>query len=502
MIDPIKRGDTIGRFVVLSELGRGGMGVVLSAYDPELDRRIALKILHSQSASSTEARTRMLREAKAMAKLRHPNAVTVYEVGTHGEQVFLAMEFAEGGSLVDWLTKPRSSNEVLMAFVAAGRGLAAAHTAGMVHRDFKPGNVLIGADGRVQVTDFGLVGTSSGDASGDDLQGDANLTQTGAVLGTPAYMSPEQHGGEGLDARTDQFSFCVALWEALYGERPFPGRNIAQIRAALVGDHRPTPPSASRVPKWLVRILRRGLERDPNDRFASMDKLLEELDRDEGDAEIGRATRIALAALLGAIWTLPPLFAAVTSLGLPTMRIEVTILGILAAIALALSYLTRDSMGASVFNRQARAVVLFIFVAQFALIIGIHVAGRPPAVLFQVTFFSWFMITSMSVLLIERRMVPTALTYYGAFLAVGYEPQWLWWSMVAGNAMLTLNCLWIWRPRAGVLGRFPRRTTQNRGLVSRTLSSNLSGTLSNVSGEAQADTAPQAGLEETQLATK
>jgi tetratricopeptide (TPR) repeat protein len=224
-----------------------------------------------------------------MAKLSHPNVITVHDVGTFEGQVFVAMEFIEGGTLTMWLReKQRSWKEVRQVLVAAGRGLAAAHAAGLVHRDFKPDNVLMGRDGRVLVTDFGLARPAAGRtdafASVGSMPGTRalglSLTRTGALVGTPAYMAPEQLAGERTDALTDQFSFCVALYEGLYGERPFAGKVLAEL-IANVTDGRVRPaPAKSTVPRWLRRPLLRGLSVQPEHRHASMDALLAALARD------------------------------------------------------------------------------------------------------------------------------------------------------------------------------------------------------------------------------
>src|SRR5262245_38853464 len=225
-------GDRVGRYLVLSSLGAGGMGVVFAAYDPQLDRKIALKLLRSGLAgSSKDARTRLQREAQAIAQLSHPNVVSVYDVGTTTDgDLYIAMEFVEGDTLTTWLKKyPRTWREIIDVFLQAARGLFAAHSVGLLHRDFKPDNVLVGGDGRVRVTDFGLArsvitpeeAVRPGSSGPSALN--AELTATGTVLGTPRYMAPEQLTGPDIDARADQFSFCVALYEALWGVHPLPG---------------------------------------------------------------------------------------------------------------------------------------------------------------------------------------------------------------------------------------------------------------------------------------
>ncbi|MEM9460456.1 MAG: serine/threonine-protein kinase [Myxococcota bacterium] len=278
----------IGRFRVLEPLGRGGMGVVYRAYDPELDRPVAIKLLRADvhGLGGQDAQARLLREAQAMARLSDPNVIVVHEVGTMGDRVFVAMEYVDGPTLRTWLQTPRPRSEILRVFVAAGDGLAAAHRAGLVHRDFKPDNVLIDPEGRVRVLDFGLA-RSLGDAPNeatipaperpelDSLH--TPLTRTGAVMGTPAYMSPEQMLGHPADARSDQFSFCVALWEGLCGVRPFAGTTMAALSMNVVRGRLRDPPANVRVPGRLWAAIRRGLSVDPDARYARMEDLLEPL---------------------------------------------------------------------------------------------------------------------------------------------------------------------------------------------------------------------------------
>jgi tetratricopeptide (TPR) repeat protein len=265
------------------------MGEVYSAYDPELDRKIALKILNSDAdRDGARGGGRLLREAKAIARLRHGNVVVVHDTGSFDDRVFIAMEYVEGQTLASWLAAaPRTQDEILELFVAAGRGLQAAHAAGLVHRDFKPQNVMVGDDGEVRVTDFGLARAidtaAEPDANGGAKRAgsaDPALTQTGELLGTPLYMSPEQFAAQRTDARTDQFSFCVALYQALYGQHPFGGTNLAELMAAVAeGRVQPPPPKAAVAP-WLRRVLLRGIAPRPDDRFPSMDALLAALRRD------------------------------------------------------------------------------------------------------------------------------------------------------------------------------------------------------------------------------
>jgi tetratricopeptide (TPR) repeat protein/predicted Ser/Thr protein kinase len=288
--DALGRGVMLGRYIVLDTLGRGGMGIVYAAYDPELDRKVALKLLLPGRDRGVSARLRLQREAQAIARLSHPNVVAVHVVGAVGDQVFIAMEFVDGTDLSRWLAEqPRALAERLDRFLQAGAGLAAAHAAELVHRDFKPENVLLGRDGRARVVDFGLVrkdDTASLSGSAIDelpeeisqrrasMSRDLQLTDAGSMVGTPAYMSPEQFLGQSGDARSDQFSFCVSLYEALYGERPFGGENAAELSHAVCrGELRP-PPSQHEVPGRLRRVLLRGLAVDPQARHPSMEALL------------------------------------------------------------------------------------------------------------------------------------------------------------------------------------------------------------------------------------
>jgi serine/threonine protein kinase/tetratricopeptide (TPR) repeat protein len=342
------RGQTIGRYVVLGLVGRGGMGEVYAAYDPELERKVAVKLVRARPGSTEGGRLRLLREAQATAQLSHPNVVVVYDVGTFRESVFIAMEFIEGGTVGYWLqAERRSQREILNVFLAAGRGLAAAHEAGLVHRDFKPENIMLTHDRQVRVMDFGLARSAAGPddratptapkqvlalaaqaakeaaAAEADREGDimatralgplpaigdrrtsstrflaTKITQTGAQTGTPAYMAPEQFARTKVDGRTDQFSFCVALYEALYGERPFTGSDLTALMTAVtLGEVQPAP-AGSHVPGWIRKILLQGLQVDPERRFPTMEGLLAAL---EADPSARRRNRLLVGALVAAV---------------------------------------------------------------------------------------------------------------------------------------------------------------------------------------------------------
>jgi serine/threonine protein kinase/tetratricopeptide (TPR) repeat protein len=406
-IRPLERGATIGRYVILDVLGIGGMGVVYKAYDPELDRPVALKLLRGEGKEASAFRSRLVREAQALARLSHPNVIAVHDVGTYDQNVFIAMEFVEGPTLRDWLrTEARSHPAILAVVLAAGDGLAAAHGAGLVHRDFKPDNVIVGNDGRVRVLDFGLARAALGesdaaagpapasdaptsdaptrdaptsdaatrDASASDAPtGDAAtndaptnnppvapvpvpepvespsrrdlvsqvmalsplpsaatavtavtttpsrmtigrltrldepITQRGSIVGTPRYMAPEQHTGDSVDERADQFSFCVTLYEALYGGLPFGGNTMPELKNNVVAGRVSEAPPGTHVPRWLRSALLRGLLPNRAARHSSMSALLTVL---RADPSVVRARRLrwtgalTLVGLIAVGWRL------------------------------------------------------------------------------------------------------------------------------------------------------------------------------------------------------
>lgn len=294
--------DRLGRWVLLEVLGAGAMGTVHGAYDPQLERKVALKVLHV--SGSAEADARLLREAQAMAQVSHPNVVTVHEVFSSPQGPVVVMELVDGTTLRTWQQQPRSRAELLHAYAAAGRGLLAVHEAGLVHRDFKPSNVLVGRDGRVRIADFGLVREESARAA--PLAASSGIaTGTGALVGTPAYMAPEQLRGGRADARSDQFSFAVSVFEALAGRRPFEGETIGALLATI--DQGP-PELPGDVPLRARRAVLRALSAAPEARFPSMAPLLEEL-----MPEPSRRSRVAVAIAA-------PLFLALTAGGLLATR--------------------------------------------------------------------------------------------------------------------------------------------------------------------------------------
>lgn len=326
---------SIGRYVILDSVGMGGMGLVCAAYDPKLNRKVALKLLRNAAdeATTTAGRSRLFREAQALARLSHPNVVTVHDVDVFEQQVYIAMEFVEGTTLREWLKAgPRTWKQIVEKFILAGRGLAAAHEADIIHRDFKPSNVLISKDGDVRVADFGVakergpdrdrrpdvdgelerrrrtttgggsIESTSEDALIEEIQSNVSLelTVAGRMVGTPAYMAPEQHLGLHVGPFTDQYSFCVSLYEALYGRLPFEGTDRRDQLARMAEGKLPPPPKdgpVRKVPGWVHKAIARGLRPHPSERWPSMDALLDALARDP----IKRARRIAaiVAVALG-----------------------------------------------------------------------------------------------------------------------------------------------------------------------------------------------------------
>ena len=295
-----------GRYILDEKLGAGAMGVVWRAHDPKLGRMVALKLLRRYDPALMD---RLVREARSMAQVSHPNVVGVFDVGESEGSAFIAMELVTGRSLRQWQSdETRTISSIVAAYVAAGRGLAAAHGAGIIHRDFKADNVLVGDDGRIRVTDFGLAAAKPSESGTRHQIDDVNLTTSGSVLGTPAYMAPEQFTGGNVDPRTDQFNFCVSLYEALYGERPFEGTKYDELSDNVTSGTFRAAPTGSEVSGGMRAILLRGLSPKPADRFPSMEHLLVELARDRArpwrrTAWIATAAAAALLLGLVADWT-------------------------------------------------------------------------------------------------------------------------------------------------------------------------------------------------------
>ncbi len=291
----LRPGAEVGRYVIRRRVGDGGMGVVYEARDPLLQRRLAVKVLRGDTwAATEEMRQRLLREAQALARLIHPHVVAIHDVGRVGDHLFIAMDFIDGSTVEEWLRAARRGwRDVLDVYLRAGSGLAAAHDVGLVHRDFKPHNVLIGKDGRVCVTDFGLVrlGPRTAAAMGAGSIPVDGITRDGVVMGSPGYMAPEQMAGGELDAACDVFSYSVSLYEALYGEKPFRGQNLLELCAAIVGGEVPEAPSGSLVPAWLRAIVLGGLAPSPAAR-PRMRAMLDELERDRASHGLALAEKL------------------------------------------------------------------------------------------------------------------------------------------------------------------------------------------------------------------
>jgi tetratricopeptide (TPR) repeat protein len=274
----LERGASVGRFLIVDRLGAGGTGVVYKAFDPKLDRPVLLKLLHAGDGDLEVLRDRLLREAQALGRLSHPNVVAVHDVGTFGGDAFVAMEFVEGATLSQWLEQaPRSQREILEAFRAAGRALAAAHQAGLVHRDFNPDNVIVGNDGRVRVAG------------------------AGAITGTPRFLAPEQHRGQSVDERADQFSFCVSLYFALHRRYPFAADSAEGYREAVLDGRIEEAPPGAKVPRWLRSVLLRGLAVRPEARWPSMQALLAALSQDPGRTLRRRVAAASAASIAAAL---------------------------------------------------------------------------------------------------------------------------------------------------------------------------------------------------------
>ncbi len=320
------RAQQLGRYVVLGPLGAGGMGTVVEAFDRTLDRKVAIKMLHGELDEQHTAR--LVREAQAMARLSHPNVVQVYEADVVGDQTFVVMELVDGPTLREWMVnQPRPSwQRCVSMFIEVGEGLAAAHAQGLIHRDFKPSNAVIDDQGRPRVLDFGLARRVESDldaaastepdgafASTRETAGPAppglgtTLTRTGAVMGTPAYMPPEQIKGAEADARSDQFSFCVSLYEAVYGERPFDGTSMMALMVSMASGALRPAPKGSAAPAALRAALVRGLALRPEDRWPSMTVLLGELRRLSAPRRVrGLAVGLILGLVgLGGLVALP-----------------------------------------------------------------------------------------------------------------------------------------------------------------------------------------------------
>jgi hypothetical protein len=448
-------GDTVGRFQVDALLGRGGMSVVVSALDPRLGRRVAIKLVGpgGDASAANELRARLMREARAMAQLRHPNVVAIYEVGEHRGHVFLAMELLTGGTLGAEVRRLRAAGladwrRVVSLFSGAARGLIAAHQAGLVHRDFKPDNVLIDADGRVAVADFGLVG-DVGVASrevGPDVPLAEPLTRASIVVGTPAYMAPEQQRAEPIDARADQFAFCVSLYEALYGELPFRGETRNDYLDAVAGGVLRPPPALARVPAWLHAVLTRGLAVRPEDRWPSMEALLAEIGGDPAaERATGHIERAIGIGTVGAFLCLVLGASLVFDIEL-SYRLHYLTDGGFLLLAGVFGWISRETLGRSAFNRRLFQLAASGGLAVLGMTVGGQLLGLPAEV---TAHLHLFLIGSLSLAgaAFERPLLLLAANYYLAFFVIALWPALYVPVSLTAHALLAVIAIGIFWPR-------------------------------------------------------
>jgi serine/threonine-protein kinase len=442
----------LGRFRVLDKLGEGGMGVVLAAHDEQLDRQVALKLL-TRRRHDAIAHERLIREARSLARLSHPNIVSVYEVSESEGTPYLVMELVVGQTLRQWLEgeeeRGRSRLEILRMFLAIGRGLSAAHELGVVHRDFKPDNVLVGHDGRARVVDFGLarvahaVEDADDPAASDEVRATdraPSLTATGALMGTPAYMAPEQWLGQPADARSDQFSFCVALYQAIYGRAPFAGETMSELMGAVL-EHQPTPVAiADRLPGGLHEAIVRGLDKQPEQRWPAMEPLLQ------------RVEEVLVSTPPGVFDGRPPMAMAIilpVFIAFPVTLFALELTGVLAyapvnwAIASGLQILFMVTMVTAV-RRRAMALVneprilampflMALFLVGHRLIA--YATGTSYELMFAYDFLAAIGIGSIMTFLVDRRLwVVIAFNTVLLLLAIA-QPAWaprLWLAFSLG----------------------------------------------------------------------
>jgi eukaryotic-like serine/threonine-protein kinase len=269
-----------GRYNIVSRLGKGSMGEVFLAHDPHIDRKVALKVLQKDHLTSKAIVNRFIKEAKAIGRLSHPGIVGVYDVGKDHGTIFIAMEFLEGLPLNEAVrTRKFGTAEIVNICRQVADALDYAHQRGIVHRDIKPSNLILTENDQVKLTDFGIAHFE-----------DASLTlktRSGDILGTPAYMSPEQISCKGVDNRSDLYSLGVILYELMAGRRPFMGNNLASLFKAIT-DHKTTPPIKAdpSIPKGLNAVILKAIEKDPNRRFQSGAEMVSALNRQRPDAKI------------------------------------------------------------------------------------------------------------------------------------------------------------------------------------------------------------------------
>ena len=421
----------LGRYAVLRTIGSGGMGVVYAAYDEELERRVAIKVLHPRFSEDSLHRARILREAQAMAKVSHPNVAALHEVAVHDRRLFVVMEFVDGPTLGSWQSaEKRNERDILEVYRQAGRGLAAAHAAGLVHRDFKPENAMVGRDGRVRVVDFGLA-RASGAADPASGRSSPNLlmrplTRPGSLAGTPAYMSPEQHDSTAFDARSDQYAFCVALWEALVGERPFEGDTVASLMHSVRSGQFKAPALDRDVSPAVLRALRRGLSAEPEQRWPSMDALLTALAVDPSldPSAVSRSRRRVAFALLAAGFVCTVL-SAVALAGGERVTLALTLLpplAVLATVGLLAVALRRTLLRERYHRRVIAVLVVALTSSTYARALG-WMAGMAAPELLLVDFVAMVGVGTMGALFVARWFVVVAPMSLVAALLVALAPR-------------------------------------------------------------------------------
>ncbi len=428
--------------------------MVLSAYDPSLDRRVALKLVRRRlaAAGGDDTRSRLLIEARAMARLRHPNVLAIYDVGQDDGRIYLAMEQVEGGSLRDRQARlrrerPRAWRDIVDLYIAAGRGLAAAHEAGIVHRDFKPDNVLVDRGGEVRVADFGLafaVERPRKVASGTAPTRIPTLRDA-VGIGTPGYMASEQYFGRTVDARADQFAFCVALWEALYGELPFAGGDELEYAAEVIAGRVRPPRNERDAPAWIRPILERGLAPDPAVRYPSMQALLGDLACDDPPTVRGsrNAAMIALTALFTAVAAYPMIVRHQRGVGEVALSITAALIGFLAVAA---AFRRRQPL--TPYNRRLFAMLLSPMVLSLGATGGAAMLGLDGDRTCMVLLLLWAAIAATVAVCEAVALWAGSAAYIAAFVIAWLVPGALHLVIAASHLILMLNALAIWGGRS------------------------------------------------------
>lgn len=449
----------LGRFVVLRVLGQGGTGTVYAAYDEKLDRKVAVKLVSAISSDAQTHQARVLREAQAMARISHPNVVQVFEVGELASQVFIAMEFIEGVTLTAWQREPgRSWKEILQLYRAAGQGLWAAHQAGLVHRDFKSENVLIGKDLRPRVLDFGLARlqgahekkTERAAVSEANIALTTPLTLDGAISGTPGYMSPEQYCGDTADHKSDQFSFCASLYEALYKQLPFAGKTLDQQSAAVRGGELRPPPADTKVPVEIWKALKRGMSTAPADRFNSLAELLAALEvESEGDPAGAWLARRRLSIAVGLATALIMTLSMAAHRNRPMSMQEIVAGSTLNGVAIFGALLAlRKSLWHNAFHRGLLQLIILNIVQVFATRLTAWHLGVPFELYVPIDLL---MLGGLIAIMAQRYLSGLWLT--AAILAAGsllsmWKPEQIFWITSVVYPLAPCSIIYFWNHAA------------------------------------------------------